>query len=317
MGFFFIIGIFTAFIQLPLFFGMQYYFLQGGGIAKILGGDSAEQVRPDIRWGDVIGMENAKRDAWEIVEFLRDQTRLKTIGGKIIKGTMFLGPPGCGKTYLAKAIATEAGLPFYQPLGDFVRMLVGQGAAKCGLCSKAERWRAFMEGASFLSMKSTAAMPRRADADSVSNQPKRHDQPISYRIRRLAQAKTMLFSRRQILMNQNWIRHCPFGRFDRKIRVTTPAQKIASLIQFYITIKYDPQCRISTLAKETMWSRHRHHTMIREAAIFAQREKRAKSPTEIFKAKQHTIAMLTKNGGRNIAFAQQHVLGRYFGNGLD
>ena len=106
MGFFFIIGIFTAFIQLPLFFGMKYYFLQGGGIAKILGGDSAEQVRPDIRWGDVIGMENAKRDAWEIVEFLRDQTRLKTIGGKIIKGTMFLGPPGCGKTYLAKAIAT-------------------------------------------------------------------------------------------------------------------------------------------------------------------------------------------------------------------
>ena len=106
MGMYLIMGIVQGIIFTSMYAVMYYYFFMGGGMANMLGGDSAQQILPDIKWNDVIGMETAKRDAWEIVEFLRDQTRLKMIGGKIIKGTIFLGPPGCGKTYLAKAIAT-------------------------------------------------------------------------------------------------------------------------------------------------------------------------------------------------------------------
>src|SRR3989338_9576466 len=66
----------------------------------------------NIRFADVVGIDEAKEEAWEVVQLIQDHARLKQIGGKILRGILMVGPPGCGKTYLAKAIATEAGLPF-------------------------------------------------------------------------------------------------------------------------------------------------------------------------------------------------------------
>ena len=131
MGIYLLMGIIQAVI-FTAFYGIMYYFMfMGGGMARMLGGDSAERAQPNVHWDEVIGMETAKRDAWEIVELLKDQKKLKKIGGNIVKGTLFLCPPGCGKTYLAKAIATEAQLPFLSASGsEFVGMIVGQGAAR-------------------------------------------------------------------------------------------------------------------------------------------------------------------------------------------
>ncbi|HOU36803.1 MAG TPA: AAA family ATPase, partial [Candidatus Omnitrophota bacterium] len=65
-----------------------------------------------ITWNDVIGMDEAKEEALEVVNLINDRAQLQRIGGHILRGLLMLGPPGCGKTYLAKAIATEAKIPF-------------------------------------------------------------------------------------------------------------------------------------------------------------------------------------------------------------
>ncbi|ADE14724.1 ATP-dependent metalloprotease FtsH [Nitrosococcus halophilus Nc 4] len=84
-----------------------------------------------ITFEDVAGVENAKRDLHEIVDYLKDPGRFKEVGAKIPKGILLMGPPGTGKTLLAKAVAGEAGVPFYSISGsDFIEMFVGVGAAR-------------------------------------------------------------------------------------------------------------------------------------------------------------------------------------------
>jgi cell division protease FtsH len=111
-------------------FVFMYLIFMRGGFAKL---DKAPIKGKDIdvRWKDVIGMEAAKQEAWEVVQLIRDRAKLKAIGGKVIKGLLMIGPPGCGKTYLAKAIATEARLPFISISGsEFVEIFVGVGASR-------------------------------------------------------------------------------------------------------------------------------------------------------------------------------------------
>jgi cell division protease FtsH len=100
-----------------------------------------------ITWDDVIGMDEAKQEALEIVKLITDRTSLQRIGGKILKGILMLGPPGCGKTYLAKAIATEAKLPFISMSGsEFVEMFVGVGAGRVRSLFKRAQQLAELEG---------------------------------------------------------------------------------------------------------------------------------------------------------------------------
>jgi cell division protease FtsH len=86
-----------------------------------------------IHFKDVIGLENAKKEAMEVVQLLKDRAKLKAIGGNIIKGLLMVGPPGTGKTLLAKAIATESGVPFLSISGsEFVEVFVGSVPAVSG-----------------------------------------------------------------------------------------------------------------------------------------------------------------------------------------
>jgi len=106
---------------------------------------AGEQI--GITWGDVIGMDEAKQEANEIVNLVKDRAELQRIGGKILRGLLMLGPPGCGKTYLAKAIATEAKLPFISMSGsEFVEMYVGVGAGRIRGLFKRARQLAELEG---------------------------------------------------------------------------------------------------------------------------------------------------------------------------
>lgn len=116
-------------IHAGIFVFMYLIFLRGGFAkldkAPIKGKDI------DIKWKDVIGMEDAKQEAWEVVQLIRDKAKLMQVGGTVIKGLLMLGPPGCGKTYLAKAIATEARLPFISMSGsEFTEIFVGVGASR-------------------------------------------------------------------------------------------------------------------------------------------------------------------------------------------
>jgi cell division protease FtsH len=87
--------------------------------------------RVKITFSDVAGLEEAKEEVKEIVDFLKHPTKYTSLGGKIPKGALLVGPPGTGKTLLAKAVAGEAGVPFFSLSGsDFVEMFVGVGAAR-------------------------------------------------------------------------------------------------------------------------------------------------------------------------------------------
>ena len=120
-----------------LFFGLFLFFMrrmQGGNQALSLVKSKARMLADDrkkIMFSDVAGVDEAKADVQETVEFLKDPRKFQKLGGRIPKGVMLVGPPGTGKTLLAKAIAGEAGVPFFSISGsDFVEMFVGVGASR-------------------------------------------------------------------------------------------------------------------------------------------------------------------------------------------
>ncbi|MCX8092543.1 MAG: ATP-dependent zinc metalloprotease FtsH [Candidatus Goldbacteria bacterium] len=107
---------------------------QGGAGGAISFGKSRAklaEVAGKVTFKDVAGIDEAKEELAEIIEFLKDPKKFQKIGGKIPKGVLLLGPPGSGKTLLARAVAGEAGVPFFSISGsDFVEMFVGVGAAR-------------------------------------------------------------------------------------------------------------------------------------------------------------------------------------------
>lgn len=115
------------------FFIMQQ--TQGGGGRVMNFGKSRAKMMGDgnvkVKFSDVAGAEEAKQELTEVVEFLKDPGKFTSIGATIPKGVLLAGPPGTGKTLLAKAVAGEAGVPFFTISGsDFVEMFVGVGASR-------------------------------------------------------------------------------------------------------------------------------------------------------------------------------------------
>ncbi len=121
-----------------LLIGVWIYFMRkmqgGGGGAMSFGRSKARMVSADeikITFDDVAGVEEAKQEVQELVEFLADPGKFQRVGGKIPRGVLMVGSPGTGKTLLARAIAGEAGVPFFSISGsDFVEMFVGVGASR-------------------------------------------------------------------------------------------------------------------------------------------------------------------------------------------
>jgi cell division protease FtsH len=101
-------------------------FAFGKSKAKLLSGDT-----PKLTFADVAGCDEAKQELEEIIDFLKDPQKFQRLGGRLPKGALLIGPPGTGKTLLAKAVAGEAGRPFFSMSGsDFVEMFVGVGASR-------------------------------------------------------------------------------------------------------------------------------------------------------------------------------------------
>ena len=121
-----------------LFIGLWFFLMRqmqvGGNKALSFGRSRARLLTEDrkkITFSDVAGIDEAKEEVVEIIEFLKDPHKFQKLGGRIPKGVLIVGPPGTGKTLLAKAIAGEAGVPFFSISGsDFVEMFVGVGASR-------------------------------------------------------------------------------------------------------------------------------------------------------------------------------------------
>ena len=132
-----ILTILLSWAPFILLIGVWIYFMnrmQGGGRGGAMGfGKSRAKLLTEkqgrVTFDDVAGIDEAKEELEEIVEFLRNPQKFSRLGGKIPKGALLVGPPGTGKTLLARAIAGEAGVPFFTISGsDFVEMFVGVGA---------------------------------------------------------------------------------------------------------------------------------------------------------------------------------------------
>jgi len=109
--------------------------MQGGGNRAFqFGRSKAKLISPDtpkVTFADVAGADEAKEELQEVIEFLKDPGKFSRLGGRLPKGVLLVGPPGTGKTLLARAVAGEAGRPFFQMSGsDFVEMFVGVGASR-------------------------------------------------------------------------------------------------------------------------------------------------------------------------------------------
>src|ERR1700758_1661725 len=121
-----------------LFIGVWIFFMrqmQGGGAKALSFGKARARLISEkqnkVTFQDVAGVDEAKEELREIIEFLKDPPKFQKLGGKIPKGVLLVGPPGTGKTLLAKAIAGEANVPFFSISGsDFVEMFVGVGASR-------------------------------------------------------------------------------------------------------------------------------------------------------------------------------------------
>jgi len=128
-----------SWLPMLLLIGVWIFFMRqmqaGGGKAMSFGKSRAklltETTGQKVTFADVAGIEEAKEELQEIIAFLRDPKKFTRLGGRIPKGVLLVGPPGTGKTLLARAIAGEAGVPFFSISGsDFVEMFVGVGAAR-------------------------------------------------------------------------------------------------------------------------------------------------------------------------------------------
>ena len=132
------VQVFLSWVPMLLLIGVWVFFMRqmqvGGGKALSFGKSKARLMtdsQEKVTFNDVAGIDEAKEELHEIIEFLRDPRKFTRLGGRIPKGVLLVGAPGTGKTLLARAIAGEAGVPFFSISGsDFVEMFVGVGASR-------------------------------------------------------------------------------------------------------------------------------------------------------------------------------------------
>jgi len=237
-----------------------------------------------ITWNDVIGMDEAKQEASEVVKLIKDRTELQRIGGKILRGILMLGPPGCGKTYLAKAVATEANLPFIAMSGsEFVEMFVGVGAGRIRNLFKQARNLAELHGGCLIFIDEIDAVGAQRAADSGFGGQTENNTTLNQLLVEMDGLKEKDFNivligatnMPEYFLDAALLRP---GRFDRKIYVDKPSlDDREKLFEYYLKkVKYDTNdVKISRLARITVGNSPADiANIVREAALIAIRNDR-------------------------------------------
>ncbi|NLE65036.1 MAG: AAA family ATPase [Elusimicrobia bacterium] len=317
MGMYLFMGIIQGVIFVSLYAVLYYYMFMGGGMTRSLTSDVASNPDAQVKWDDVIGMEQAKKEAWEIVQFLKDRKLLKVIGGNIIKGTMLIGSPGCGKTYLAKAIATEAGLPFLSAVGsEFVAMFVGLGAARMKALFKEARKLAKVEGGCiiFIDEIDSFARPRTQDqgfGGTMSNNATINQFLTEMDGLRQTENNIIIIAATNVPEEELDPAIMRSGRFDRKIEITKPSAKDREeLLKFYLKkIAVADDIDVAGTAERMKWFAPADiYNATREAAIIAMRAKRqAAIQEDLDKGVARVMRSIEKMGGDKILSSRVNV----------
>ncbi len=294
-GLFFYIFLVLNLISLPLS-GALWLWIMRGGPQKFtkIGKKAVEGKDIAIHWQDVIGMDEAKEEAMEVVRLMTDRAQLQKIGGKILKGILMMGPPGCGKTYLAKAIATEANMPFISMSGsEFIEMFVGVGASRIRKLFKQAQQLAYIEGGCIIFIDELDAVGAQRAVDRGFGGQTESNTTLNQLLIEMDGLKDKehniviigATNAPETFLDQALLRP---GRFDRKIYVELPnLEEREKIFQYYLkTVKYDPSVDISRLARLTVSNSPADiYNLVREAALIAVRNrKEAISMKEITEA---------------------------------
>jgi len=237
-----------------------------------------------ITWKDVIGMDEAKEEALEVVNLIMDRAQLQRVGGHILRGLLMLGPPGCGKTYLAKAIATEAKIPFISMSGsEFVEMYVGVGAGRIRSLFNRARTLAEFEGGCIIFIDEIDALGARRGLDSGSGGTTEHNQTLNQLLVEMdglkeKDANIIIIGATNVPQNYLDPALLRPGRFDRKIYVDKPSlEDRGKIFTYYLkTVKFDEQdIKIDRLSRITVgYTPADISNLVREAALITVRKKK-------------------------------------------
>lgn len=274
------ISLLLAGINAGIFVFMYMIFLRGG--FTNIKQTTIKGQNVNVKWGDVLGIDEAKQEAWEVVQLIKDRTKLLKIGGKILRGLLMVGPPGCGKTYLAKAIATEAGIPFISMSGsEFTEIFVGVGAARVRKLFKRARALAYGYGASIVFIDELDAIGRQRSFSFFGGGQETNS------------------TQNQLLVEMDGLKEKDYdvivigatnaaegvldlallrpGRFDRKIYIDRPSlEGREKVFEYYLKkVKYDPAIDIGRLARKAVYKTPADiENIIKEAALIATRNKK-------------------------------------------
>ena len=260
-------------------FVFMYTVVLRGGMSK-LNRKNIKGKKVNVRFDEVVGIDEAKEEAFEVVQLVKDHAKLKQIGGKIVKGILMVGPPGCGKTYLAKAIATESGLPFISmAASEFNEVFVGVGSSRVRQLFKKARSLSYGYGGCVIFIDEIDVIGHRRvfnqfggnESNTTQNQLLAEMDGIDSigdNVIVIGATNAAEESLDPALLRP--------GRFDRKVHVTKPGLDGRKLLfEFYLNkVKHSPSIDCDVLAKKAVGkSPAEIEAIIKEAALIATRKK--------------------------------------------